>query len=106
MLMIAPAMSASIEDIFFMGASRGRTDQPSHASSVRSSGKTLADGHSRPKFAAVGWLASGANPNVFAPPLGGAFFADQGFDEHGWADRVRKLNEEKRKDNPVVAAGL
>jgi hypothetical protein len=63
--------------------------------------------HMRPQFGqAVGWLASGANPNVFAPPLGGAFFADQGFDEHGWADRVRKLNEEKRKDNPVVAAGL
>jgi hypothetical protein len=25
--------------------------------------------------------------------------SDQGFDEHGWTDRVRKLNEEKRKEN-------
>jgi hypothetical protein len=42
--MIAPATSASIEDIFFIGASRGRTVRGrtvrrSHVSSVRSSGR-------------------------------------------------------------------
>jgi hypothetical protein len=56
MLMLTPATSASIEDIFLIDASRGRTVRPSHVSSVGSSGKRsvdccrLAEAASEPKM--------------------------------------------------------